>query len=420
MALEQKTTELPSPATLTETNKKRIWRTLRTRVLTLRNLKIGWALLISAAVLITTYVVAVQQSPSGSDYIWHSSRSENDPVVLSARYTIQHTRPTDWILPQFAPTAIKRIPNPQIENDGLELPVTVGVEPTASLVNENLDVVTPLFAPTLRRKDISSEEVVQPSMTSQSDSEPSWDFLEYAVTVAKKKISQETATDTTNLEQVAPTTLVTTVTNTASVNGALSRPMSTNIPLRMNILPTMIPRQLANSVDLKSVAAPKSLLQHTDHWGFPTNIPMLSDVQPLRQFTYSQPVHLPASLIPRPSGYQPTKRSDQVSPTMLGSTLAPTPPKYETIVSAASGSGSDLRIGNLSNFDPGLGSCGIASRRDEQIVAVSHLVMDAAKNKVNFTKLTTDPLCGSVIRAFRTGADGQQRSVDLKIVDRCK
>ncbi|KAL4991240.1 RlpA-like double-psi beta-barrel-protein domain-containing protein-containing protein [Aspergillus falconensis] len=67
--------------------------------------------------------------------------------------------------------------------------------------------------------------------------------------------------------------------------------------------------------------------------------------------------------------------------------------------------------GDLTYYDPGLGSCGITSTSSEKICAVSHVVFDAALTSGNPNE---NPLCGLKLR-IRRG----ERSVDVKVVDRC-
>ncbi|KAL4913299.1 RlpA-like double-psi beta-barrel-protein domain-containing protein-containing protein [Aspergillus aurantiobrunneus] len=67
--------------------------------------------------------------------------------------------------------------------------------------------------------------------------------------------------------------------------------------------------------------------------------------------------------------------------------------------------------GDLTYYDPGLGSCGITSTSSEKICAVSHIVFDAALTSGNPNE---NPLCGLRLR-IRRG----DRSVDVEVVDRC-
>ncbi|KAJ5902205.1 hypothetical protein N7495_002733 [Penicillium taxi] len=67
--------------------------------------------------------------------------------------------------------------------------------------------------------------------------------------------------------------------------------------------------------------------------------------------------------------------------------------------------------GDLTYYDPGLGSCGITSSESDSICAVSHILFDAASTGSN---PNDNPLCGLKIRLRRDGT-----SVDVKVVDRC-
>lgn len=67
--------------------------------------------------------------------------------------------------------------------------------------------------------------------------------------------------------------------------------------------------------------------------------------------------------------------------------------------------------GDLTYYDPGLGSCGITSTGSEPICAVSHVIFDAASTSANPNE---NPLCGLKVR-IRRG----ETSVDVKVVDRC-
>ncbi|KAL4894731.1 RlpA-like double-psi beta-barrel-protein domain-containing protein-containing protein [Aspergillus ambiguus] len=70
-----------------------------------------------------------------------------------------------------------------------------------------------------------------------------------------------------------------------------------------------------------------------------------------------------------------------------------------------------LYSGDLTYYDPGMGSCGITSTGSEPICAVSHLVFDAASVSTNPNE---NPLCGMKLR-IRRG----DKTVDVTIVDRC-
>ncbi|KAL3446196.1 RlpA-like double-psi beta-barrel-protein domain-containing protein-containing protein [Aspergillus insuetus] len=67
--------------------------------------------------------------------------------------------------------------------------------------------------------------------------------------------------------------------------------------------------------------------------------------------------------------------------------------------------------GDLTYYDPGLGSCGITSTASEKICAVSHVLFDATMTSAN---PNTNPICGKKLR-IRRG----DRTVDVAVVDRC-
>lgn len=74
--------------------------------------------------------------------------------------------------------------------------------------------------------------------------------------------------------------------------------------------------------------------------------------------------------------------------------------------------------GDLTYYGTGLGSCGITSTDSDDIVAVSHIIFDAASTGSN---PNSNPLCGLMIRARRYDEQvGANRSIDLKVVDRCE
>lgn len=80
--------------------------------------------------------------------------------------------------------------------------------------------------------------------------------------------------------------------------------------------------------------------------------------------------------------------------------------------------GAETYTGDLTYYGPGLGACGIDSTDNDPIVAISHFTFDAAQTGSDPNK---NPLCGRKIRARRTNEKtGQQVSVDLTVVDRCK
>ncbi|KAI1614136.1 RlpA-like double-psi beta-barrel-protein domain-containing protein-containing protein [Exophiala viscosa] len=67
--------------------------------------------------------------------------------------------------------------------------------------------------------------------------------------------------------------------------------------------------------------------------------------------------------------------------------------------------------GDLTYYAPGLGACGVTSTNSDKIVAISHLVFDAASTG---SDPNANPLCGKKTRASR-----DNKSVDLSVVDRC-
>ena len=73
--------------------------------------------------------------------------------------------------------------------------------------------------------------------------------------------------------------------------------------------------------------------------------------------------------------------------------------------------------GDLTYYGPGLGACGITSGDEDNIVSVSHFLFDDVSIGSN---PNSNPLCGLMIRAERMDERvDAQRSVDLKVVDRC-
>ncbi|KAB5585240.1 RlpA-like double-psi beta-barrel-protein domain-containing protein-containing protein [Coniochaeta sp. 2T2.1] len=78
-----------------------------------------------------------------------------------------------------------------------------------------------------------------------------------------------------------------------------------------------------------------------------------------------------------------------------------------------------LHNGDLTYYAPGLGACGWTSSSEDAIVAVSHLVFDAAAEKGNGDP-NDNPLCGKRIRVTREQGQGKgNSSVDVVVVDRC-
>jgi hypothetical protein len=75
----------------------------------------------------------------------------------------------------------------------------------------------------------------------------------------------------------------------------------------------------------------------------------------------------------------------------------------------------------LTYYATGLGACGETNVNGDKIVAVSHLLFDAAgSSSSKGGNSNNNPLCGRMLRATRFDTErGQERSVDLKVVDRC-
>lgn len=78
-------------------------------------------------------------------------------------------------------------------------------------------------------------------------------------------------------------------------------------------------------------------------------------------------------------------------------------------------------VGDLTYYEPGLGACGETDGPNDNVVAVSHILFDAAgSTSSNGGNSNNNPLCGKMLRATRFDAEyGQERSLDLKVVDRC-
>ena len=73
--------------------------------------------------------------------------------------------------------------------------------------------------------------------------------------------------------------------------------------------------------------------------------------------------------------------------------------------------------GDLTYYSPALGACGITSSDSDDICAVSHTLFDTVSKGSN---PNANPLCGLMIRATRFDEQvNANRSVDLKVVDRC-
>ena len=78
-------------------------------------------------------------------------------------------------------------------------------------------------------------------------------------------------------------------------------------------------------------------------------------------------------------------------------------------------------VGDLTYFQTGLGACGETNGQQDLIVSISHFVFDAAGSSSDTGGNSNDnPLCGKMVRASRYDEQyGEQRSVDLKVADRC-
>lgn len=77
--------------------------------------------------------------------------------------------------------------------------------------------------------------------------------------------------------------------------------------------------------------------------------------------------------------------------------------------------------GDLTYYAPGLGACGWDNTDADPIVAVSHILFDAAgSTSSNGGNSNNNPLCGRKLRARRyDSSKGQSVSIDLTVVDRC-
>lgn len=84
-------------------------------------------------------------------------------------------------------------------------------------------------------------------------------------------------------------------------------------------------------------------------------------------------------------------------------------------------SNAETHTGELTYYATGLGACGYTNADGDKIVAVSHLLFDAAgSTSNNGGNSNANPLCGRMLRAKRyNAAADEERSVDLKVVDRC-
>ncbi|CZT07551.1 uncharacterized protein RAG0_12948 [Rhynchosporium agropyri] len=79
--------------------------------------------------------------------------------------------------------------------------------------------------------------------------------------------------------------------------------------------------------------------------------------------------------------------------------------------------GLGLGLGLSHNPGPGYGACGFENKPSEAICAVAHALWDSLSTSTNPNE---NPLCGKMIRITRYNeAVGGNRSVDVKIVDKC-
>ena len=84
-------------------------------------------------------------------------------------------------------------------------------------------------------------------------------------------------------------------------------------------------------------------------------------------------------------------------------------------------SNSETFAGDLTYYSPGLGACGETSTANDLIVSLSYILFDAAGSSTDTGgNSNMNPLCGRMLRATRWNEEaGEQRSVDLRVVDRC-
>ena len=82
--------------------------------------------------------------------------------------------------------------------------------------------------------------------------------------------------------------------------------------------------------------------------------------------------------------------------------------------------GSEHYTGDLTYYGTGLGACGHVSGDGDMVVSISHYVFDAVgKSRAAGGDPNGNALCGKRVRAVRDDGSGE-RSVDLRVVDRCK
>ncbi|KJY01032.1 hypothetical protein TI39_contig305g00028 [Zymoseptoria brevis] len=78
-----------------------------------------------------------------------------------------------------------------------------------------------------------------------------------------------------------------------------------------------------------------------------------------------------------------------------------------------------MQNGDITFFEPSMGSCGVQSNANEAVVAISAVLFDShPESAAQGGNPNQNPLCGKVIRLERVH-NGVPCSVDATIVDRC-
>ncbi|SMR53121.1 unnamed protein product [Zymoseptoria tritici ST99CH_1E4] len=78
-----------------------------------------------------------------------------------------------------------------------------------------------------------------------------------------------------------------------------------------------------------------------------------------------------------------------------------------------------IQNGDITFFEPSMGSCGVQSNANEAVVAISAVLFDShPESAAQGGNPNQNPLCGKVIRLERVH-NGVPCSVDATIVDRC-
>jgi hypothetical protein len=76
--------------------------------------------------------------------------------------------------------------------------------------------------------------------------------------------------------------------------------------------------------------------------------------------------------------------------------------------------------GDITFYEPSMGSCGVLSSPNEGVVAISAAHFDSyPESAAHGGNPNKNPLCGRMIRPERIDEGGKPCSVDVKIVDRC-